>query len=108
MSSLAKLVLPVDFSERSASAARYARAIALHFGSEILLVHVLTPLYSDVGGMETTGSMLVDVYRNRSAGASEELGAFARSHLEGVTVRPMVLNGEPSTQIVQLAHDERA
>ena len=38
-------------------AARYARALAAHFQSEILLLHSLTPLYSDIGGMEVTGSM---------------------------------------------------
>lgn len=108
MSSLAKLVLPVDFSARSVAAALYSRAIAAHFQSEVILVHVLAPLYSDMGGMEVTGSMLVDVYRNRAAGAIRELEAFAATHLAGVNVRPVLLHGEPSAQIVQAAHAENA
>jgi len=106
MPSLPKVLLPVDFSERSLGAARYARALALHFHSELLVVHVLTPLYSDFGGMEVTGSMLVDVYRTRTAAAEEELESFAAANLPGLNVRCLVLNGEPSAKLVELAHDE--
>ena len=108
MPSLAKLLLPVDFSERSAGAARYARALAVHFHSELLLVHVLSPLYSDMGGMEVTGSMLVDVYRTRADGAERELEAFASSHLAGLPVRRLVLHGDPASEVVKLAHEEGA
>ena len=45
MFSLARLLLPVDFSDRSAGAARYARALARRFGSEITLLHVLPPRF---------------------------------------------------------------
>ena len=106
MPDLAKLLLPVDFSERSIGAAHYARALALHFQSELLLVHVLAPLYSDMGGMEVTGSMLLDVYRTRAAGAETELEAFASRHLADVRVRRLILHGEPSSQIVELAQGE--
>jgi nucleotide-binding universal stress UspA family protein len=108
MPSLAKLVVPVDFSERSLGAARYARAVAVHFHSEILLVHTLTPLYSDIGGMEVTGSMLLDVYRTRAASAEQELAAFAAAHFHGLPVRHVLLHGDPSTKIVETAHNEAA
>src|SRR5215471_17193044 len=106
MQSLDKILLPVDFSARSAGAAHYAKALAGHFHSELILVHALTPLYSDMGGMEVTGSMLVDVYRNRAAQAALELDGFATAHLAGKKVRCAVLNGDPSAQVVDLAHQE--
>lgn len=108
MPSLAKILLPVDFSERSIGAARYARALALHFQSELILAHALAPLYSDVGGMEVTGSMLVDVYRARATQVEEELEAFVTAHLDGLNVRRMILNGDPASTIVELAHNEAA
>jgi len=106
MPALAKVLLPVDFSERSVGASRYARSLAVHFRPEVLLVHVLAPLYSDLGGMEVTGSMLLEVYRSRSAAAEKELEAFAAAHLEGLNVRRLILHGEPSSKIVELAHQE--
>src|SRR4051794_27995600 len=96
MPSLSKVLLPVDFSERSAGAARYARVFALHFEAEVILVHVLAPLHSDMGGMEVTGSMLLDVYRTRATGAEKELEIFAATHLAGLNVRRVIVHGDPS------------
>jgi len=50
MQSLSKILLPVDFSERSAGAAHYARLLATHFHSEVILLHVLPPEGSPVLG----------------------------------------------------------
>ena len=86
------------FGTLASGAARYARALALHFHSELIVVHVLPPLYSDFGGMEVTGSMLVDVYRTRTAQAEEDLESFAAANLAGLNVRRLILNGEPCGQ----------
>src|SRR5215475_11263707 len=108
MPSLAKILLPVDFSERSPGAARYARALALHFGSEVILVHVLEPLFSDLGGMEITGTMLMDVYRSREEQARRQMDTLVGTDLPGVPVRRLLLNGDPASSIVKLAHEEYA
>ena len=49
MRSFSKILLPVDFSERSAGAARYAQALARHFQAELILLHVLTPPQQECG-----------------------------------------------------------
>ena len=105
MNSLAKILLPVDFSERSSLAVRYARDLALHFGSELTLAHVLPPLHSEIG-IEVAGSMLVDVYRSRTAQAESDLNAFERDGLAGLNVRRLLLHGDPATRIVELAREE--
>jgi len=106
MNSLTKILLPVDFSERSALAVRYARDLALHFHSELILAHVLPPLHSEFG-IEITGSMLVDVYRSRTDQAEQDLNAFELDALTGLNVRRLLLHGEPASKIVELAHEER-
>jgi nucleotide-binding universal stress UspA family protein len=105
VNSLAKILLPVDFSERSSLAVRYARDLALHFGSELTLAHVLPPLHSEIG-IEVAGSMLVDVYRSRTAQAESDLNAFERDGLAGLNVRRLLLHGDPATRIVELAREE--
>jgi len=45
MFALTRILLPVDFSARSADAAEAAEAIAEHFHSEITLLHVLAPRF---------------------------------------------------------------
>jgi nucleotide-binding universal stress UspA family protein len=104
--SLSKILLPVDFSERSMGAARYARLLARHFQSELTLLHALTPLHHEFGPLEIAGTMLVDVYRTRSEQAGKELDAFMAEELAGLNVRRVVLHGDPAEKIVQFAHDE--
>src|SRR5260370_41674789 len=105
MNSLTKILVPVDFSERSALAVRYAGELALHFHSELILMHVLPPLHSEYG-MQITGTMLVDVYRSRTEQVQTDLNGFEPCVLEGLNVRRLLLHGDPASKIVELAHKE--
>jgi nucleotide-binding universal stress UspA family protein len=104
--SLSKILLPVDFSERSAGAGRYARSLAGHFQSELTILHTLIPLHHEFGAIETAGTMLLDVYRTRAEQAGKELNAFMAEDLDGLNVRRVVVHGDPAEQIVQFAHQE--
>ena len=105
MRSLSKILLPVDFSERSAGAARYAIPLAAHFHSELILLHVLTPPQLEFGALDISGSMLAELYRTRSEQAVRELDAFLAPELEGIAVRRLILEGDPSVKIVEQAHE---
>jgi nucleotide-binding universal stress UspA family protein len=104
MRDLARILLPIDFSERSAGVARYAKSLAAHFGSELTIVHVLTPLQYEYGALEIGGSMLTELYRSRSEQAARELESFLADELPGPEVRRLVLEGDPAAKIVELAH----
>ena len=102
MGALRKLLLPVDFSERSAGAVRYTRALAGRFHSEVTLIHVLTPPHYEFGALEIGGSMLTELYNSRAGQVQAELDAF---DLPGVEVRRVVLEGDPARKIVEYAHN---
>jgi nucleotide-binding universal stress UspA family protein len=106
MPTLAKILLPVDFSERSASAAQCARSLAGHFGAEVTVLHVLTPPQLEVGALEISGAMLAELYRGRKANAEADLDDFLKSDLEGITARRLALEGEPASRIVAIAQSE--
>jgi nucleotide-binding universal stress UspA family protein len=106
MPSLTKILLPVDFSDRSAGAARYARCLAERCGSEIILVHALVPLHTEIGP-DVAGAMLIDVYRGREEQAARELDNFMTAELSGIPTRRLVLHGDPATEIVNFAHSEK-
>jgi nucleotide-binding universal stress UspA family protein len=105
MSALAKILLPIDFSQRAAGAARYARCLAERCQSEIILAHVLPPLHTDFGP-DVAGAMLIDVYRGRAEQAERELDQFLATELAGIPTRRLVLNGDPASEIVRFAHAE--
>lgn len=90
-----KILFPVDFSERCASAARMVEVFAGRFQAELTLLHVLQPLtYNDIP---------VD-----AAGVAEHrLGAFMADELKHFEVRRVLLEGDPAAQIIEYAHINR-
>lgn len=108
MQSLSKILLPVDFSERSVAAAHYAKALAGRFGAEILLLHVLAPPQYDFGTLEIGGSVLTELYQGRAERASADLDRFLAAELEGVNARGVVMEGDPARKIVEFAQRECA
>lgn len=107
MRSLARVLLPVDFSERSLGAARYARVLAAHFGSQLILLHALPPPAYEFGALEIGGSMLNELYLCRSVQAENELKGFLVDELAGLDVRRVVVEGDPARKIVEFAHNEQ-
>ena len=106
MPSLAKILLPVDFSARSLGAARYAKTLADRSHSEITLLHVLTPLHYELGAMDG-GVMLTEMYTDRYAQAEESLNRFLQDEWAGAPVRRVLLEGDAAQRIVEFAHDEQ-
>ncbi len=108
MEALTRLVAPVDFSERSAGAVRYAALLARHFRSELTLLHVFTPPPLEFGDAAGPDSVLSELYRNRTVEAREELNQFMAAELAGLSVRRVVLEGDAAHRIVEYAHQEHA
>jgi nucleotide-binding universal stress UspA family protein len=106
MQSLARILLPVDFSERSAVAVRHARSLAAHFQSELILLHVLTTLQFEFGAIEIGGSRIEELYKDRSRSATRALKEFLAEDLADLNVRRVLLEGEPARGIVEFAESE--
>jgi nucleotide-binding universal stress UspA family protein len=105
---LSKILVPVDFSERSVAAIRYARNLACHFHAELALLHVLSPISYELGGFEFGGVVMTEAFTDRIAQASGELDEFLRDELAGQKVLRVVLEGDPAQKIVEYAHSEHA
>jgi len=89
MFTLAKLLLPIDFSARSADAAHFAKAIAQHFGSQVTLLHVLAPHLANV-----------------RADAERKLGDFLAVEWHHFPANHVLLEGDIAETIVQYARSE--
>ncbi|MCC7237235.1 MAG: universal stress protein [Bryobacterales bacterium] len=104
---LAKILLPVDFSDRSVIAAHYAHALAVPFNSEVIMVHVVRPLDYAMGGAELTGAVGAEWYASRLDDWKKQLDQFQVHEFEGLQVRRIVLEGNPSEEIVALSQQEK-
>ncbi len=106
MQSLSRILLPVDFSDRSVGAAHYAGSLASHFHCELVLLHALVPPQYEFGAVDIAGSMLAELCRDRVVQANTDLEEFESAQLAGINVRRIVIEGDPAGSIVDFAHKE--
>jgi nucleotide-binding universal stress UspA family protein len=100
---LSKILLPVDFSEQSVGAARYAGMLACRYQAQVTMLHVVTQSDYPLGAMEVPID-LHDYRKARVEDAQKRLDAFLTEEFHGMQVQRLLLEGDPATQIVQTAH----
>jgi nucleotide-binding universal stress UspA family protein len=104
-----KILLPIDLQDPSKSVVHQAAALASHFHSEILMLHVVTPLSYAAGMLEgnyvpaNLGDLLQQLLKN----AQKHLDEYLGPELAGLSVRRMLIEGDPATTILQTARDEK-
>jgi nucleotide-binding universal stress UspA family protein len=104
-----KILLPIDFPNTPLGVVHQAAFLARHFHSEIILLHVVTPFSFPAGVLESGDELtLRDVHAHIVQQAQKDLDQALRSELEGITVKQVLLKGDPSREIVQTARDEKA
>ncbi len=103
-----KILLPIDFSNNSLKVAHQAAFLARHFHSEIILLHVVTPLSYPAGvlesGHELTGR---DLNAEIVKQAQRDLDQSLQSELDAIAVRHLLLRGDPAREIAQAARNEK-
>jgi universal stress protein A len=90
-----RILVPVDFSQGSLNALRWARNLARQFGAELLLLHVVAPIDF------ITVSDVYEEQRRSSDAALARIGADLRAADQ--RFRVMVEGGVPSHVIVETA-----
>ena len=105
---LPRILFPVDLSERSRGAARYAAALSRHFQSELTLLHVMElPAYM-LGAMELAGIVESELAKSREALLETQLSDFAAEAFQKLAVRRLIHSGDPAHRIVEFAQAEDA
>jgi nucleotide-binding universal stress UspA family protein len=101
-----KLLVPVDFSERSLPAAEHAAALATLLGASTLLLHVVPPLSEwELQAMDLPligGS--AEIERKRFQAVTNQLKELARK--AGLEADLRVSEGDPARTILQMAEEE--
>jgi len=105
MPTFSRILAPIAFSARCEGAVQYAEALACHFNSELLLLHVVAPVqsYAFPDAMAVAPELLDEAV----AQAKIRLDEFPAGGIKGITVRREVLEGDPAGEIVQYATENQ-
>jgi nucleotide-binding universal stress UspA family protein len=100
-----KILAPIDFSERSVAAARYAGELGRCFAAELVFVHVMEPLPVDYAMHEPSRVLLSDFGKERRSKAESQLNAVMPDLPQA---KRILAEGEAADTIVQVANQEKA
>jgi nucleotide-binding universal stress UspA family protein len=110
MQRLERILLPVDLRGMSPPVVNQAAILARHFGSEVLLLHVVTPLSYSAGMLEGAyvPTSIEDLQNALLRQAQDSLERFLSPELEGITLKRTLRKGDPAQCIVQEARAQGA
>ena len=99
------IVCPVDYSDCSKRALRFAGALAEHFGARLVVMHVFDPLIA--------GTAALHQFDVTGTDGQEELRYFTEDHLpasvrDSKRLERVLLLGSPGREIVKLARERDA
>jgi universal stress protein A len=103
MSSTPTILCPIDFSDASRGALRYARVIAEHFGARLLALTIEDPLLTEAVDLST--GVQWDPEDARDAVAEFTHGVLGEEPLSTGSVAYAVSVGKPADQILRVAQD---
>jgi nucleotide-binding universal stress UspA family protein len=101
--SIKKLLLPLDLEQTKLPVAvvHEAAALARHFQSEMLVLHVVKPL-TFLGDSDTAGELLEQAVTREQENLSKCLGPV----LDGKPFKRIVVKGNPASEILRIAREE--
>ncbi|MGA7560922.1 MAG: universal stress protein [Terriglobales bacterium] len=109
MPNIKKILLPVDIPIASLGVIHQAATLAHHFHSEIVMLHVVTPESHTAGVPDNNSdSAEWDLLAAITGKAQKQQDQSLRPELDGLTIRQVVVKGDPAWAIVQMAEDEKA
>jgi len=102
-----KICCPTDFSDPSQEALKSACEMAAHFGAELILVHVVTPIPVIPIHDDPTSFNLPLYEKEMEQSALKALTKIQQEKVpQNIRSRMTVIQGDPATQIVSLADTE--
>lgn len=101
-----KILVPIDFSDYSKSALKYAVNFAKRFNAKLVLVYVVEPIiYPPDFSMGQIAIPTIDLGMDKRA--QEELDKLAEKEIpKDLTANTIVKTGKPFIEIIETAADE--
>lgn len=106
MGMIDKILVPIDFSDYSKNALKYAVQFAKHFNSSMYLIYVIEPvIYPADFSMGQVAIPAMDA--NIQARAGEELSNLAKNYVDpSIKVEIIIKTGKPFVEINETAKEK--
>lgn len=107
MSKINKILCAIDFSEATDKVVEWAGFLAKSMQSEVLLLYVV-PNMSRYASFDVSAGYISNFEREILHGAKHNMGDLLKRILAGVKAKGMVVQGDPSEEILKAAKEQDA
>jgi universal stress protein A len=108
MTTITRILVPVDFEETSKEALAYASGLAQRFGAALSLVHVFDDVYASAAYAPDVYAPLPPAVRERVVGELQEKLSALLPTTGGHDNRAEVIVGTPAKSIIEYAREQGA
>ncbi len=109
MPEIRRILCPIDFSEFSARAYRYALSLAQHYRATLFVEHVVELYRHPSAGYVATAGLYEEFLQHLLHNAEEQLQEFVKDHAEnGIQPERVVEQGIASDSILAFAEGQKA
>ncbi|MGZ4987795.1 MAG: universal stress protein [Limisphaerales bacterium] len=105
---LRNILVPLDFSECSLNALRYAGVFAREFGAKETLLHVVHPVYHFMRADFDTVAHRKLLHEMHAAGGTQLLRLSSELQDTGLKLRRVIRCGHPATEIIKQAAADKS
>lgn len=102
---ISRILVPVDFSERGLRMLPYVRTVAEQYKAEIILLHVVNPVYV-IPATGISGPIFMKVPERVFTERAEQLNSYGVAELKDLSVRRVAYEGDPEAQIAAFCKEE--
>jgi len=102
-----RILFPVDFSKQDHEAARFVKAMATRFQSEVILLHVVGVVPAWYGATEAEALTPVGGLQELMEARRQRLCRHLSDELAGLWVKRLVELGDPASEIEKCARDQK-
>jgi nucleotide-binding universal stress UspA family protein len=104
-----KILCPTDFSEPSFEALKVACELAQQFSSELIVMHAVQPVPTVSTGHMDPSTFNIPAYQQEMEVTANTImqEQIAKRVPETISVRSLVLLGDPANQILRAAEDKK-
>jgi nucleotide-binding universal stress UspA family protein len=103
-----RILCPVDFSESSLNALKYATSLAQEADGQLTVLHVVAHEFEYPPGPEYAGVTVGDLLKAREEGLERQLREIVAAEPEFCRIDSLMTHGKPWREVLRVAQAQRS
>jgi nucleotide-binding universal stress UspA family protein len=106
MTTISKILCPIDFSKHSTKIAEYAETLGAALGAEVDVVYI-APSLSQYESFQVPAGAIASLVGDIITGAEKSMDSFIQENFKDIKAKGKVISGDAAQEILNYANDQK-